>query len=389
MSARWLLVESGIWMLTVAGWGRGVLRVVDATTFEWIPAHGAEDGRANRLLFARSVDEARRQALSLVAGSPARPEAGGSEGLTWTSPNGGSRLLWRGSAGSRELVGLLEPARELNRGGQWDLVFTWQGRELRAQGGRMSPDEALVWATEVWQAAHPVGPLVIDLDCDGPVSDYVGAATRFLYDAYSELRECWAPDPDVWDLRANLPDGGLDSHFAKALNAESARPGFVLGLDVVEGAVEGIAALRAHPAVELHVVTTSWPGAPYWPGERERWLGERVDVPAHMVTFTAHKARLDGDVLVDDKYETLVAWKRKHPAGVAILWRARWNRRYHRTPTECLHCPEALAHHATAFGGSCATPRPGERDPAILAVDGWRDLLPLLLSLADARRGGR
>jgi hypothetical protein len=277
----------------------------------------------------------------------------------------------------------------LNRGGQWDLVLTADGRELRAHSpGAMGETDARDWAAQVWRLEHPVGPLVVDLDCDGPLSHYVRAAETFLYKTFPQLREVWTPDPDVWDLRANLPGGGLHSDYAIELNRESERAGFVLGLDVVDGAREGVAGLLARPdLVELHVVTTSWTGAPYWPGEREAWLGEKLGVPARAVTFTAHKHRLVGDVLVDDKYETLVRWKAHHRRGVAILWRASWNRPYWATAEECLFCrrPAPECEHAveTRRGPSFTV---GERDPAILAVDGWAELLPLLLSLAEAHR---
>lgn len=310
------------------------------------------------------------------------PDGRGGSRLAWTSPNGGARLLWHGPPGRRQLAGLLEPAKELNRGGQWDLVLTG---ELRTQGDRMSPAEAMEWAMLAWAEAHPVGPLVVLLDCDGPVSEYVKEALAFLRTSFVALTD-WTPDPDVWDLRAGLPEGGLASRYARALDEESKSQHFCAGLDVVEGAAEGIAELLARPRlVDLHVVTTSWPGSPWWAGEREAWLDRMVGLPANRVTFTAQKWLLAGDVLIDDKYETLVAWKARHPRGVAILWRAAWNRPYWRTCEECRTCGRLTQAH---FTDDPCVYSPGHRDPSILAVDGWRGpdgLLALLLSLAENR----
>lgn len=221
------------------------------------------------------------------------------------------------------------------------------------------------------------GPLVVGLDCDGVVSDYVGAAEAWLRRKFRARLRDWRYSPDEWDLRADLP---LD--IAAALTEASKAKGFCARLSECPGAADGVPALRE--LCDLHVVTAAWPESLTWAGERAAWLEQRW--PGLPVTFTAHKEVFAGHVLVDDKYTTLVKWKARHPCGVAILWRAAWNRPYWYT-TEETHpemSREAIEKTHDVLGPEYPQLR-GRRDPAIEVCDGFPALVERVRTLAAGR----
>ncbi len=212
---------------------------------------------------------------------------------------------------------------------------------------------------------HPWQDLVVLMDCDGVWSNYVDAIVERLRRKFRRRLILWSPNPDVWDLFEDLPKEVMEFGHAQSMSK-----GFVLGLEECAGAKEGVASLVELPGISLHVVTTAWPKAPFWLGERTAWVAARH--PELSVTFAPHKWLVDGDVLIDDKYSTLVLWKARYPKGVAILWKAAWNRPYWYSVNE--------AH--VEMGASQENCPSGRRATNIEICNGWTALKARIQDLA-------
>lgn len=164
--------------------------------------------------------------------------------------------------------------------------------------------------------------LTILLDCDGPLSQYYEAAIEWLYTQYPSMANAnWRPDPRYWAIQSSLPPDR-----AHALHVASSAPGFCAALGIVPGAYEAVKHLLQY---DLHVVTAPWRDSLTWAGERSRWLQRHFNFTADQITHTQAKHRVQGDILIDDRPETLDAWHRCHPRGVPLLWKAEWNQPHH------------------------------------------------------------
>ena len=169
------------------------------------------------------------------------------------------------------------------------------------------------------------------LDCDGPLADFDKSAIRFLRTIVSED---WVPPLGVWGyIHSLLPD------CVREFEAHCMAPGFVANMEPVKGAKEALERLQQMATV--YAVTTPWPGAHHWPGERIAWL-ERLGIPHHNIVLTGAKYLVRGDILVDDRIENLTKWLFHHPGGTAVLWKT----------------------HGNYFHWD---------DPRVVAIDGWND----------------
>jgi 5'(3')-deoxyribonucleotidase len=159
------------------------------------------------------------------------------------------------------------------------------------------------------------------LDCDGVLSDFVGG---FLSVVNRICSSAFTPEHITeFDICKSL--GVTPEQAAEAFRAVSETRGFALGLQPLPGAIEGVRQLRE--IADVYIVTSPWNSNPTWTHEREAWLKEHFDIPHSHVIHTSAKHLVVGDVLVDDKTSTLVAWEAAHPRGVAIQWLTPHNRR--------------------------------------------------------------
>ncbi len=148
-------------------------------------------------------------------------------------------------------------------------------------------------------------PLPYLLDSDGPL-------TRF----YERIRQLRAHDPG-WAPRSYNLFEGLDLAEVERLKLAIKSPGFVLSIEATEGAREAVRRLRE--IAPVRVVTTPWPGAPYWEDERRLALAEHYEIAPHDVVFVEDKSVIPGRALLEDHVENAHSWARRQ-GRPAILW---------------------------------------------------------------------
>lgn len=153
-------------------------------------------------------------------------------------------------------------------------------------------------------------------DVDGVLADFVSAAEHAVYRV----------------LGLHLPEGARDEWdiFRSLASKDRARvydalhePGFCLGLTPLPGAVDGIR--EARRVADVYFVTSPMRGMT-WTRERELWLERHFDARTAHVVHTSAKHLCVGDVFVDDKPDTVVAWREHHPRAVGFVWDGRHNR---------------------------------------------------------------
>lgn len=152
--------------------------------------------------------------------------------------------------------------------------------------------------------------MIILCDCDGVLCDFDGQFRKALLVKYD------------FDLPLDHKDFGFTdvvgwrSEFWNACHEE----GFVAAMDVLPGSQHAIDELR--PLGRVVCVTAPFDGARYWMNERVRWLKRHFDFNYKDIIFANDKSLIDGDVLIDDKAETILGWNN----GLAVLRDRPWNR---------------------------------------------------------------
>ncbi len=158
---------------------------------------------------------------------------------------------------------------------------------------------------------------VILLDVDGVLANFIEANLRTLREIGVEREH---DDVTQWYLEEALK---LTSSQRARMKARWSEPGFCLDIPVYPGAVAGVEALRA--IGDVYAVTAPMTSGPTWQHERTEWLVRHFDFRRNDVVQTAAKHIVGGDVLVEDKLETLRRWEIEHPAGVSVAWDRRYN----------------------------------------------------------------
>lgn len=185
----------------------------------------------------------------------------------------------------------------------------------------------------------PHRPKII-LDCDGVCGDFITPVTRAAN--FIMGRTDLTPKlVDQWEMTKSY---GMDATQKAALFRIISAPGFCASLRPYPGAVMGIREIATF--ADVHVATFPWDGD-YWHRERELWCRDVLGIPRFRVAqLSAKELMTEGDVLVEDKAETLVEWnhaKRRH-AGTAlpILFARPWNRRSGWTGSEVETWPQLV-----------------------------------------------
>ncbi len=155
------------------------------------------------------------------------------------------------------------------------------------------------------------------LDVDGVLADFTGAYLRAVYEETG--RQYTVEAMNTYSLRDYCQ---LSPQEEKKLDRRVCEEGFAYNLDPLPG-LEGAARLIAEH--DVRVVTSPWHSSRHWYGERVAWLWDHLRFPAKKVIFAGEKHPVWGDVLIDDKTETVQTWAGRWPRGRAVLWNAPWN----------------------------------------------------------------
>lgn len=160
--------------------------------------------------------------------------------------------------------------------------------------------------------------LHIAVDVDGVLADMVGR----LLERLSAAGYCYAEsEVKHFDFSRTFSPTALS--IANHIMGE---PGFAASLDWYQGARVFLSILQDLGAVAI--ATAPYKGSPTWAADRVKWLSSRVH-PNDIISVPTplkHLATQFADVLVEDRVETLEAWKKVRPDGLAILIDRPWNR---------------------------------------------------------------
>ena len=152
------------------------------------------------------------------------------------------------------------------------------------------------------------------LDCDGVLADFVSAYLKIV--EFQLGRSHTPAEVTRWDINASLGITGVDSSNVK--RAIGNAPRLARNLAVYDGAKYGVSELL--DLTDLYIVTSPWNSNPTWTHDREAWLFENFGIRSNRVIHTSAKHMVRGDILVDDKTETLVEWRDAHPTGIPVMW---------------------------------------------------------------------
>jgi len=172
-----------------------------------------------------------------------------------------------------------------------------------------------------WYTVGMPRPTVL-LDCDGVLANFTRANLDYLRTLGVDRSE---DEVTTWEIGEAL---GLEPHQRAQMKARWSEPGFALDLPIYAGAQEGVRELFAAGA-DVVVVTSPMTSSRTWHGDRERWLREHFGIePDHVIHAAGdRKALVRGDLLVEDRPETLEAWIRENPNGHGVLWHRAYNAR--------------------------------------------------------------
>lgn len=150
------------------------------------------------------------------------------------------------------------------------------------------------------------------LDVDGVLCDFVGGYLNAVHTVTG--KQYRREDITGWDIEQYIH---ISPEERKAVVNIIKTEGFCLGLKPIPRSFELVQWLRDHG--EVHIVTSPWNG-PHWQKERLIWLKTYFGFESHEVTQIQDKSNIKGDIIIDDKMETLKQWKKCHPSGIPILW---------------------------------------------------------------------
>jgi 5'(3')-deoxyribonucleotidase len=155
------------------------------------------------------------------------------------------------------------------------------------------------------------------LDVDGVLADFTSAVLALIYDVTG--RRYQAQDVTTWEVFDSIPEKEAQAEVYRILKGR----GGCLGIPVCDEAKEGVARLRE--VADIVIVTSPFSGSETWVHERNEWLYKHFGIERHDVIHANKKARIHGDVFIDDKPEHVDDWlsywgARGHGAALGLLW---------------------------------------------------------------------
>lgn len=184
------------------------------------------------------------------------------------------------------------------------------------------------------------------IDVDGPMADFVAPALEAIFQVTG--RRFKASDHvNGWDLFAGL---GLSDDETKEVFRVMQVPGLCLGIPVVEGAREGIEELRK--VADVWAVTSPF-GGDHWMHERDAWLVRNLGFHKKDVLHVRGESKhgVYGNMLIEDKVDTLRAWHAAWPSGVPMLFEFSYNKNESWSGATVEDWPSLVAWAITYFTG--------------------------------------
>jgi 5'(3')-deoxyribonucleotidase len=159
------------------------------------------------------------------------------------------------------------------------------------------------------------------LDVDGPCADFIAPALDAIFQVTG--RRFKASDhTSGWDIFSGL---GLSDADTKEVFRVMQVPGLCLAIPTVPGAREGIEELRKF--ADVWAVTSPF-GGEHWMHERDAWLARNLGFHKNHVLHVRGESKhgVYGNMLVEDKIDTLKSWQAAWPKETAVLFELPYNR---------------------------------------------------------------
>lgn len=141
---------------------------------------------------------------------------------------------------------------------------------------------------------------VVLLDIDGVVCDYASAFVSEINRITGKSLD--ARDIDRWDIGEWA---GICPEENDAVMAQVTSKGWCRDLRPYEGAVQGVERLR--DLADVVVLTAPMHGK-HWHAERVEWIRDHLGLQPEDVIFSKRKELVEGDVLIEDRAETVSHW---------------------------------------------------------------------------------
>jgi 5'(3')-deoxyribonucleotidase len=184
------------------------------------------------------------------------------------------------------------------------------------------------------------------IDVDGPMADFVAPALEAIFQVTG--RRFKASDHvNGWDLFSGL---GLSDDETKEVFRAMQVPGLCLGIPMVEGAREGIEELRK--VADVWAVTSPF-GGEHWMHERDAWLVRNLGFHKKDVLHVRGESKhgVFGNMLIEDKVDTLRAWQAAWPAETPVLFELSYNKNEGWSGAAVDDWPSLVAWAVTYFTG--------------------------------------
>lgn len=159
------------------------------------------------------------------------------------------------------------------------------------------------------------------IDVDGPMADFVTPALEAIFQVTGRRFKV-SDHVNGWDLFSGL---GLSDDEIKEVFRAMQVPGLCLGIPVVDGAREGIEELRK--VADVWAVTSPF-GGEHWMHERDAWLVRNLGFHKKDVLHVRGESKhgVFGNMLIEDKIDTLRTWQAAWPTETPVLFELSYNK---------------------------------------------------------------
>jgi 5'(3')-deoxyribonucleotidase len=157
------------------------------------------------------------------------------------------------------------------------------------------------------------------LDVDGVLADFISAALSILRNKFGVV-DYHHDTIETWEMFSSMP---AHAHLKDEVYEILKKEGGCFSMLPYDGAVAAVQTLKR--LVDIVIVTSPFYGSKTWVHEREKWLEYFFNISHKDMIHTGRKELVHGDILVDDKLETIEKWSKRWPHGHAIIWDQRYN----------------------------------------------------------------
>lgn len=161
------------------------------------------------------------------------------------------------------------------------------------------------------------------LDVDDVLADWMGAVNDVIERATGRR-----VTPEQCRGWLDFNGQGFTKTELDYIMSELNAPGFTEELRPLPGALEGVTNLIKATGCHVGYVTAPWHSSETWHAERLRWLRDQGFMGMHRHTSffaTKDKWLVGPGVLIDDKVQNIIDYRKYRKDGKSVLWRTIWN----------------------------------------------------------------